>query len=138
VPLVLDASIAAAWCFPDEASAYAETVLDQLRTTNALVPAIWPLELANILVVGERRQRIQPAETARFVELLQPLPITVDADSPDRALGSVLGLARDYQLSAYDAAYLDLAVRHGLPLATLDRQLRAAAVAAGVALVEEP
>lgn len=134
--LVLDASLALAWCFPDEATAYADAVLDLLRETEALVPVIWPLEVANALVVAERRQRLMPVQTARFVELLRSLPITAHDQGVDRALGPILALAREYGLSSYDACYLNLAMELGLPLATRDGPLGAAATRAGVLLVQ--
>jgi predicted nucleic acid-binding protein len=98
------------------------------------VPAIWPLEVANVLLVSERRQRLTQAQTTRFVELLQALPITVDRGQ--KGLDSLLALGREHKLSAYDAAYLELATRLGLALATQDARLSAAAIAIGVSLVE--
>ncbi|MDI3339840.1 MAG: type II toxin-antitoxin system VapC family toxin [Sphaerobacter sp.] len=129
---VLDASIALAWCFPDESTSAPYEVLDALRTTSALVPAIWPFEIANALLVAERRERLHPADSVRFVELLRALPITIQVRSFDLGVTSLLDLARAHGLSAYDAAYLELAAREGLPLASLDERLRAAAAAAGV------
>ena len=133
--IVMDASVTMAWCFEDEATPYTEAVLDLLRNTGAVVSAVWPLEVANVLLVGERRQRLTPARTARFVQLLQSLPITVDTEVLTRALGPVLALAREPGLTAYDATYLELAMREGLPLATQDAQLSAAATRLGVPLV---
>lgn len=120
---VLDASVTMAWCFPDEVTAYTEGVLDQLRQTGALVPLIWPLEVANVLVIAERRQRLVEVQTVRFVQLLHSLPIAVSDDSVDHVLGRVLELARLHKLSSYDAVYVELAVRKGLPLATNDRRI---------------
>jgi len=133
---VLDASVTMSWCFSDEAGPYTDSVLDRLRGMEAMVPTIWPLEIANILVVGERRQRLTEAQTTRFNALLQSLPITVDAGAIDRALGSILELARTHNLSVYDAAYIDLAMMRGLPLATTDTRLSEAATRCGVPLVE--
>ena len=135
MPFVLDNSLAMSWCFRDEATAYADRVLDQLETDVALVPAIWPLEVSNAVLTGARRQRLQMAETVRFLALLRSLPITVDASSLDRAVGPILDLARSYALSAYDASYLELAMREGIALATQDARLSAAAHAAGITLV---
>jgi predicted nucleic acid-binding protein len=132
VDFVLDASVTMAWCFNDEVTPYTETVLDRLQSASAAVPAIWPLEVVNVLLVGERRQRLTQAQTARFLELLQALPITVHHDLK---LDSLLALGRHHGLSAYDAAYLELAARLGLPLATQDEKLRAAATTVGVSLV---
>jgi len=127
----LDCSMTMAWCFEDEATPYSESVLEALANGEAFVPPIWSLEVANVLVVGERKKRLLPAQSLRFVELLQSLPITLDSDV--RPLGELLGLAREQRLSSYDASYLDLAVRTGLPLASLDGPLLEAASRFGVA-----
>lgn len=127
----LDCSMTMAWCFEDEATPYSESVLEALADGEAFVPPIWSLEVANVLVVAERKKRLLPAQSLRFVELLQSLPIVLDAEV--RPLGEVLGLAREQRLSSYDASYLDLAVRAGLPLASLDQPLLEAASRFGVA-----
>lgn len=127
----LDCSMTMAWCFEDEATPYSESVLEALADGEAIVPPIWSLEVANVLVVGERKKRLLPAQSLRFVELLQNLPITLDTEA--RPLGEILGLAREQGLSSYDASYLDLAVRTGLPLASLDGGLLEAADRFGVA-----
>ncbi len=136
MPLVLDASVALPWHFEDETSEYAEHVLDRLETDAAIVPALWPLEMANGLTVAERRGRLSPAKLARAVELSLDLPVLVDEVSTHLALGPVLELARSQELSAYDAAYLELAMREGIPLATQDEDLRAAAGRVGVPLAK--
>lgn len=133
---VVDNSVVMAWCFEDEASAYTEGVLDRLRETQALVPAIWPLEVANVLLIAERRDRLNEAQTAHFAQLLQLLPILVEEADVARILGSVLAVGRAHSLSAYDAAYLELAARQGLALATQDDRLRKAAGNAGVAVIQ--
>jgi predicted nucleic acid-binding protein len=133
--LVLDCSIAAAWFFEDETSALADHVLDSLATQQAVVPSIWPLEMANVLVLAERSKRVTTAKTAQFLARLADLPIVLDHRDADQSFTGVLGLARLYGLTAYDAAYLELALRESLPLATLDGPLREAASKAGVALV---
>lgn len=130
--LVLDASIAMTWCYPDEHSDFAYGVLDALEHRPAMVPALWAVEVANALVVGERRCRLTSSDIARFFELLQGLPIETDTQTASRALTDTLRLARTHGLSAYDAAYLELAMREGWTLATLDRQLKRAAKAVGV------
>jgi predicted nucleic acid-binding protein len=132
--LVLDSSITMSWCFPDESDPYARTVLAALPSSVAYVSSVWPLEVANVLLVGERRNRINEADARLFVTLLGSLPITVDRETPERALREVLDLGRAQRLSAYDASYLELAMRRGLPLATLDDRLRNAATSAGVSL----
>lgn len=129
---VLDNSVTMSWCFPDEHSPYTHDVLKALTGAGAAVPALWPLEAANILLVGERRGRISQADSAVFVGLLEGLPIRIDGETSDHAMKASLGLARAQNLSVYDAAYLELAIRRGLPLATLDAKLKAAAAAVGV------
>jgi predicted nucleic acid-binding protein len=130
--VVLDASVALAWCFPDEASDYADTVLVALEGSTVVVPAVWALEVANVLLVGERRKRLKRPEIMRFVTLLEGLSILQDSQPVSDSVNKVLPLARDCNLSAYDAAYLELALRRGAPLATLDLNLRRAAKRVGV------
>jgi predicted nucleic acid-binding protein len=134
--IVIDASVALAWCFPDEASEYADGVLVALDGRTAMVPAIWPVEVANALLVGERRKRIRQPEVRRFVELLKGLSILEDGQPFADTVSNILPLAREHDLSAYDAAYLDVAVRHGAPLATLDKALQKAGRAAGLKIFE--
>jgi predicted nucleic acid-binding protein len=129
---VLDSSITLAWCFPDEAAPHPQLVLDSLATARAVAPTLWPLEVANALLVGERRGRCTEADTATWTAFLAALPIALDDGTAARAWSAVLHVARTHSLSAYDAAYLELALRRGLPLATLDDRLAAAATAAGV------
>lgn len=121
-----------AWYFKDEANAYAKLVRKSLITARAVVPALWPLEIVNILVLGERSGRGTDAEAAKWLRYLQALPIRVDNETPLRAWTDTRQVARSYDLSAYDAAYLELALRLGLPLASLDDKLKAAAHSAGV------
>ncbi|MFI5456604.1 MAG: type II toxin-antitoxin system VapC family toxin [Isosphaerales bacterium] len=136
--LVVDSSVAVAWCFPDEKGPYPQSVLDSLATVGAIVPSLWPLEVANALLMGERRKRSTPDETLKSVQFLDSLPITQDDVTGAQAFGHTLHLARAHNLSAYDAAYLELAMRRGLPLATLDDKLKTAAVAVGVPLYSVP
>lgn len=131
--LVLDCSVAVAWCFEDEASPETDTLLERVRDEGALVPALWHLELGNVLVQAERRKRLTAADTTTRLELIADLPIATDDETPTRALREILTLARAEGLTTYDAAYLELAMRKGLPLATKDRTLRDAAERAGVA-----
>jgi predicted nucleic acid-binding protein len=134
--LVLDASVALAWCFPDEGTEYAEKVLDRLASGSAaLVPAIWPFEVANALLVGERRKRITVAQVTSLLQRIADLPITVEPIRVGGAFGDILAVARREQLSEYDAAYLELALREAQPLATVDDRLRRACGNAGAALV---
>lgn len=130
--LVLDCSVTMEWCFEDEASEYGDRVLSELAEQDALVPSIWPLEIGNVLVMAERRQRLKSGESSRFLELVRGLPIYVEDVSLSRATGEVLSVAREYELSVYDAAYLELAMRAGAALATRDHALIAAADNAGV------
>ena len=132
--LVLGASIAACWAFRDEDHPRADLALARLRAAEAIVPALWWFEVRNILVVNERRQRITEAETAVFLRDLERLPIAVDRE-PESS--EILRLARTHRLSAYDAAYLELAQRNRAALATLDADLARAASAEGVSLIGE-
>lgn len=129
---VLDCSLTMAWYFPDEATPYANAVHRGLKTREAIVPALWRLEVANVLIVSERRQRSTGAQSAPFLAMLQQLPIRIDDETDNRAWSETLQLARTHQLTSYDAAYLELAMRRGCPLATLDRKLSAVAEAVGV------
>ena len=131
--LVLDASATLAWCFDDERNAESDALLDRLAVSTALVPAIWHVELANALLAAERRRRITADEIAHIYRLLNRL--TIETDDPVLPAAPLLALARAHRLSAYDAAYLDLALRRHLPLATRDTALARAAEAAGVALL---
>ncbi len=130
---MVDASVTMAWCFADEATPETESVLDRFSEDEAVVPAIWSLEIANVLLVAERRQCLTEAQASRFLDLLQQLPISVEDASTD--LAEVVHTGRRHDLSAYDASYLVLAERAGLPLATLDRRLAEAAARAGVRLL---
>lgn len=132
--LVIDSSIALAWCFTDEQGDYPRSVLDALATQTAIVFHLWHLEIANVLLVGERRNRCSQADTAHWLAFLAGLPIVIDHETDARSWHETLHLARAYALSAYDAAYLELAIRRGLLLATLDTKLKAAAISVGVSL----
>ena len=132
---VVDASVTLAWCFEDELSQHADHVLDRLTGEDAVAPSIWPLEVANGLRSAERRNRLAAGELPGLRQLLTALPIRVEPASLDGALSEVLETARALDLTAYDAAYLDLAVRRGLPLATIDERLRDAAGRAGIELL---
>ena len=133
---VLDGSITMVWGFEDEADDYAEAILGRMPDLQAHVPSLWPLEVANALLVGERRKRITPADTARFLAILDAFPITVDGETVAHAWADTMHLARAHNLSSYDASYLELAIRLGLPLATQDGKLKTAAEAVGVPLFE--
>ena len=126
------------WCFGDGKPAelaYAGKVLDALHGTFAQVPAIWGLEVANVLARAEDRGLITEARSEAFLALLRRMHIEADTETFVQSLGATLQLARRYRLSSYDAAYLELALREGLALATLDEDLRKAAKRAGVPMV---
>ena len=133
--LVLDASVALAWCFEDEATAATREVLERLDVDVAIAPSLLPLEIANVLALAERRKRISPNHVIEFVELIVTLAIEIEEQTSSRALHDVLSLARGEALTAYDASYLELAMRLGLPLASKDVSLRQAATRVGVSLL---
>lgn len=125
---VVDNSIVMAWCFEDEASEYTDAVQDQLVENTAFVPASWPLEVTNVLLVAERKKRIGKADSGHFIALLSRLPIKVDPTESERVFHDIISLAREYQLSSYDASYLELAIRKGLQIASLDKAIVRAAM----------
>lgn len=132
---VLHASVAVAWCFDDEATPFTEGILNLFtRGFEALTPAVWPFEVGNALLTAERRQRLSLAQVTALLDRIAKLPITVESASPALAFGAVLSVARQQQLTEYDAAYVELALRAGLSLATLDNKLRLAGQAAGIRL----
>lgn len=116
----------------DDDTHYAQAILDAMQAGIALVPAIWGLEVANVIARAESQGVVPEARSGTFLELLHALAIEVDGRTHQHAFSDTLHLARRYRLSAYDAAYLELALRTGLPLATLDRDLRGAAGKAGI------
>lgn len=132
MPFVIDASLTASWHFEDERSAAAVTILESLNHDWAYAPLIWWFEIRNVIALGERRRRTTQEQTEGFIAFLSQLPITFDS-LPDG--NRVMALARKYTLTFYDAAYLELAQREAIPLATLDKELVTAAVAEGVPLV---
>jgi predicted nucleic acid-binding protein len=134
--LVLDSSIALAWCFADEKNPYADAIAVLFPNLEAFVPALWHLEVSNALLMGERRGRNTPADTAQWTTFLASLPIFLDDQTMRRAWTDTASLARLWNLTAYDATYVELALRRGLPLATLDTKLKAAAIAAGVLIYQ--
>jgi predicted nucleic acid-binding protein len=126
---VIDNSVVMSWCFQDQVNDYADRVLGQLIDATAYVPSIWPLEVVNVLLAAERRSYISEADSSRFINLLSQLPILVQQERPEKEMNDLLALARAHELSSYEASYLDLAMKRGLPLATLDKKLRQAAKA---------
>lgn len=133
--LVIDASVALAWCFEDETTAATSEVLRRLADEAAAVPTTWRVEVANVLAMAERRRRITPAESAQFIAKLEGLAIIVDEETSPRAFTRILDLAREERLTAYDAAYLELAMRLGVPLASKDRDLCEAAERVGAGVI---
>ena len=124
---VMDNSVVMAWCFDDEASSYTDAIQDLLAQNFAFVPSIWPLEVTNVLLVAERKKRISKAASGHFIAMLSQLPIVVDSNEPKRVFHDVLSLARQYKLTSYDASYIELAIRKGLPIASLDKAILKAA-----------
>jgi len=134
--LVIDASMTLSWLLPDEGAALALAVRDELlKAEGVWVPAHWRLEVCNSLWMAERRKRLDAAGIAQAVALFTQLPVTVDPETNDRAGGETLALARQHTLSVYDAAYLELALRRGAVLASLDGPLHSAAKKVGVPIL---
>ena len=132
---VLDNSVALAWCFEDEQTDALMALLDRVTETGAVVPQLWPVEALNGLLTAERRGRIDGATRRRLAGFLRELPISIDSETAAHVWQATAQLAESHRLTAYDAAYLELAVRLGLPLATTDKPLIAAARSAEVALL---
>ena len=116
-------------------SAYTDAILDSLATTSAIVPSIWPLEVANVLLHAVRHKRITDVQAANFVDALAKLPIRVDESTTARAMHSIYALAQAEKLTIIDASYLDLAAREKIALATLDKDLLKAAKKLKITLV---
>ena len=133
--MVIDASLTLAWYFADERTSETDEVLDRVADGGAVVPGLWRLEVANGFQTAIRRLRIDARYRDASLGELAQLPISIDADTSSHAWTTTLRLSQRFRLSMYDAAYLELAERRGLPLATLDRDLRKAAPALGVALL---
>jgi predicted nucleic acid-binding protein len=133
--LVLDASTTVSWCFEDEATLESEALLDLLKTTAiAVVPSIWRVEVANALLTAERRRRIADKTTVAFLDVLVKLNVIADSEDDETVWRRIVDLAREQGLTAYDASYLELAIRMNVPIATKDAKLVKAADARGVAL----
>ncbi len=129
---MLDTSVVLAWCLADENVRVADRALEAVIEDGAVLPGIWWYEIRNAFVMNERRGRLTPADTEAALANLRDMPILVDRDHDE---GAVLELARTHDLSVYDAAYLEVAQRRELPLATLDRRLGDAAENAGVMII---
>ncbi len=129
---VLDCSVTMALVFPDEASQVTARLRDSLIDSRAFVPSQWPVEVDTALLNATRRGRVRVEECPEIFSSIDALPIEIEPVSTERMWGRALGLADRHGLSVYDAAYLELAHRMRLPLATLDRELASAALATGV------
>lgn len=132
---VIDASVTLSWVYSDEHSAASDALLARVADQGAVVPALWRLEIANGLQVGIKRKRIDAAYRDSVIQTFLRLPIEIDLDTNDFAWTTILHFADLYQLTVYDASYLELALRRTLPLATRDQDLAAAASTAGVVLL---
>jgi predicted nucleic acid-binding protein len=133
---VVDASVALAWCFEDEATIWSEGLLSRLRSGEQVaVPSHWPMEVSNGLLMAVRRKRIQPGNPEVLWDELALLPITVEAAPNPSESKAVLSLCDKHNLTVYDASYLELALRKQLPLATLDSDLRRAAALEAIVLL---
>jgi predicted nucleic acid-binding protein len=131
----LDSSAALSWCFPGEAAPDTDRLLERVRDEGGIVPDLWHLEVANVLVNAERAKRIGMGQIAIFLDLVRKLPISVDTQAGTRVFDTIFDLARYERLTTYDATYLDLALRRHLPLATKDKDLSRAAKRNGVRLL---
>jgi predicted nucleic acid-binding protein len=135
MPFVLDSSVALAWVLPDEANPTLDHLCDRLTEDIALVPPVWPLEIGNVLLVAVKRGRLTAKDVRQLVTELRALPIEIDIASTERAFEETLALARKFDLTTYDASYLELAGRREIPLATLDTKLRKACLSAKITLL---
>ena len=132
---VLDSSVTLTWCFDDERTDATDALLEQVVESGAEAPSLWPLEILNALALAERRGRIDAGQRQRLAGFLHDLPVTLDVETASQAWAATPQLAARFRLTIYDAAYLELAQRRSLPLATLDKELRAASGALGIALL---
>ena len=135
MPFVLDSSVALGWVLPDEINPTLDDLCDRLTDDLALVPPVWPLEIGNVLLVAVKRDRLAARDVSQLVTELRALPLEIDTTSTERALEETLVFARKYDLTTYDASYLELAKRHDIPLATLDNKLRQACLSAKIKLL---
>ena len=131
---IMDASATLAWVFEDERTDETDALLGRLDKEAVLVPTLWVFEVANTLVVAERRGRLSAAKITIFVNALRSLPIVI-AETDSNLMGQIIQIARDRRLSGYDAAYVLLALKTGLPLATLDRKIIAVSQDIGITIL---
>ena len=135
MPFVVDSSVALAWVLPDEHGSMADVLADSLEGAPACAPSFWPLEVGNALVMAQRRKRLTERELERILKVLQSLAIELDATPVNQTFPAIVVIARKLGLTTYDAAYLELAQRRGLPIATLDMRLAECARKHGVAVL---
>ena len=133
--IVLDSSVTVAWYFDDERTAAVDAILSQVTESGAVVPSLWRLEVANALQMSVKRKRIDAAYRDVSLDALRALAIDIDSETDEHAWSVTLRLAERFQLTLYDAAYLELAQRRGVPLASLDQDLREAGAALGITLL---
>lgn len=132
---VLDASVTLTWFYADERTPATDSLLSRATSEGAWVPALWPIEVANAFQQGVRRGRLTFGQRDAVLRVLASVPVAVDPETGLHAWTTTLGLSTRYRLTVYDACYLELALRRGLPLATLDAELRTTAEAEGVSLL---
>jgi len=120
---VLDCSVTMSWLFEDEVTTQTEKILEHLESSQVVVPSIWPLEVANVLLIAKRKKRVTDLQVSGFIDALATMPIHVDDSTTSRAMHSIFTLASQENLTIYDAAYLELAIRENIPIATLDNDL---------------
>ncbi len=135
MPFVLDSSVALAWVLPDETNPTLDQLCDRLIVDIALVPPVWPLEIGNVLLVAVKRGRLTTKDVSHLITELRALPVEIDVGSTEQALEETLALAKKYNLTTYNASYLELAQRRTLPFATLATKLRKACVSAKITLL---
>lgn len=121
---ILDCSVTMAWCFEDESDEFSLAILEKLQRSQALVPSLWSLEVANVLLIAQRKKRVTKNHVDSFIQALGILPIHIDTSTHVKAMHQILALAHETNLTIYDATYLELAIREELPLATLDKHLQ--------------
>ena len=133
--LVLDSSVTLSWCFQDESTSATDELLDRVGAIGAVCPALWPLEVSNGLLMSERRGRVDSLRRQQLLNFIRDLPVEIDVDGVSRVWGPINQLALRFTLTAYDAAYLELAQRLELPLASLDQAMRSAAYQLGISVL---
>ncbi|MBT3186030.1 type II toxin-antitoxin system VapC family toxin [Candidatus Thioglobus sp.] len=131
---VLDCSVALAWCLEDESNEYADNLLDLLIDQQAIVPSLWHLEVMNVLLMAQRRGRVEQGKIPLILQTLSNLPISTDKREIDINDENFINFANQYQLTSYDATYLYLAKREKIPVATLDKKMQQVAIELGLFL----